>query len=844
MPPIVLNDWAAHDLGVPRRRSADARVLRLGGAGPLGRTRSDFRVAAVVPIAGPPPIATLAPVYPGITESATLARLGSAVSARSAPRPPDRRGLLEASTARHRRRSSRSRRARRCGARGTAIEPRCELRAAGDQSLAAARERFAARLRAALDPLRSGLAVQRRPGRRPRRLARRDRFRRILHLFQFLPRRVGAAACRAVLQARHRAARARSRAAARGRLHHEPRSARCSPRKGSSLTASAACSASAGAIGYACGDDGRPPLVVERRGRHHGADAARVGRLARRRRRRRRRRRDGVHLVDAAHALADLRAQPAGRARSTPEAVPARETARQDAAVGGRRVRRPRPGAASRRAPPVRRTGPGRSSAPAHSCSPPACVSSASTLGVRRGRPLGGHGWWPARPGSACATPAYRPARSVLVDGGDRGGDLHPDLGRCVPPRPRCRDHRPHSGTGGYALMVELVAAARARSEQPRRARGAGADGVRQTRAIEPFRVLPGDDASCLNLYEPRQSDDSRRARGVSSRPAASRFRALVPAKRRGARESVAAARPPDADEDQMPVVPVIADANSMTYVLHKALGDDIVIDRGGRRVRLRFVAALGDSVLQSELVMSEANFLRLFPDQEGYQLLLVETPAADVRRVKEALDEGHARLRRRCGADRRRGWPSFTASRTPTLDVPDARRPGPAARDDRSGRRPAAQRARAAQRAGAARRGRVSPGQLFAIVLAENVLLLSARAGDRRRLRRRRGRAGARRARRAADQRGGWMLLAGVFVTGLISSAIATRAALRTPCWPRCGRSSVSSDSLPLRYRPAEADATCVSQKTGMVPSSQGGLALDVSRMSADRHRELGDCS
>ena len=29
--------------------------------------------------------------------------------------------------------------------------------------------------------------------------------------------------------------------------------------------------------------------------------------------------------------------------------------------------------------------------------------------------------------------------------------------------------------------------------------------------------------------------------------------------------------------------MPVIADANSMTYVLHKALGDDIVIDRGGR---------------------------------------------------------------------------------------------------------------------------------------------------------------------------------------------------------------------------------------------------------------------
>ena len=33
--------------------------------------------------------------------------------------------------------------------------------------------------------------------------------------------------------------------------------------------------------------------------------------------------------------------------------------------------------------------------------------------------------------------------------------------------------------------------------------------------------------------------------------------------------------------------MPVIADANSMTYVLHKALGDDIVIEQDGRPVRL-----------------------------------------------------------------------------------------------------------------------------------------------------------------------------------------------------------------------------------------------------------------
>ena len=62
------------------------------------------------------------------------------------------------------------------------------------------------------------------------------------------------------------------------------------------------------------------------------------------------------------------------------------------------------------------------------------------------------------------------------------------------------------------------------------------------------------------------------------------------------------------------PIVPVIADANSLTYVLHKGLGDEITIEQNGRPIRLRVVAALADSVLQGELVMSDAHFKSLFP--------------------------------------------------------------------------------------------------------------------------------------------------------------------------------------------------------------------------------------
>ena len=77
--------------------------------------------------------------------------------------------------------------------------------------------------------------------------------------------------------------------------------------------------------------------------------------------------------------------------------------------------------------------------------------------------------------------------------------------------------------------------------------------------------------------------------------------------------------------------MPVIADANSMNYVLHLKLGEDLILPSGkdGQPVRLRLVAALADSIFQSELVMAEKNFLRHFAD-EGYRFFLIETPGAD----------------------------------------------------------------------------------------------------------------------------------------------------------------------------------------------------------------------
>jgi putative ABC transport system permease protein len=232
----------------------------------------------------------------------------------------------------------------------------------------------------------------------------------------------------------------------------------------------------------------------------------------------------------------------------------------------------------------------------------------------------------------------YRPGRSVLsmavvasatfilisVDAFRRSGDASPtDI---------------HSGTGGYALIVETTVPIAQDPNGPDGRELLGLPAASDV-SVTPFRLLPGDDASCLNLYEPRQPRilgvpatfiDEGRFVFQSSLDRTDEERAnpwLLLRRRIG-------------DDSASEAIPVIADANSMTYVLHKQLGDDIVINRNGRLITLRLVAALRDSVLQGELMMSDADFLRVFPDREGYSVLLVSAPPARSDDIATALED------------------------------------------------------------------------------------------------------------------------------------------------------------------------------------------------------------
>ena len=180
------------------------------------------------------------------------------------------------------------------------------------------------------------------------------------------------------------------------------------------------------------------------------------------------------------------------------------------------------------------------------------------------------------------------------------------------------------SGTGGYALIAtsELPLVHNPNDAAGREALIVSAPEFEQA-TFTRFRVRPGDDASCLNLYRPtsptivaperRFIDDARFTFSASL--------AATDAER--ANPWLLLRRPVDDGP-----VPVVADATSLQYVLHAKVGDVFSMDVGaGRPLELQFVGAIRDSILQGELIMSEENFVRFFPVQQGYRFFLIEAP-------------------------------------------------------------------------------------------------------------------------------------------------------------------------------------------------------------------------
>ncbi len=137
--------------------------------------------------------------------------------------------------------------------------------------------------------------------------------------------------------------------------------------------------------------------------------------------------------------------------------------------------------------------------------------------------------------------------------------------------------------------------------------------------AIAGLSEVAGDDASCRNLYLPRRP----RLLGMPPRLAAARL-TLASGHGSAAEIFARAVRRGDAAG----VVPAIGDEQSVRWVLHKDVGDEVsVASESGAPLRLRIAGLLAGSPLQDALLIPEAARQRYFPRHGGRAFFLVRTP-------------------------------------------------------------------------------------------------------------------------------------------------------------------------------------------------------------------------
>ncbi len=198
------------------------------------------------------------------------------------------------------------------------------------------------------------------------------------------------------------------------------------------------------------------------------------------------------------------------------------------------------------------------------------------------------------------------------------------------------------AGTGGFALFGQaaLPVSHDLNTEQGRDFFGLNPrtlEGV----SFVPFRVREGDEASCLNLNKAQNP----RVVGVNPALLAERqaftFAALADQSDPSDPSSPWLALHRDASfaEDE---VPCIGDFNSLMWALQKQVGDTLeMTDELGRPFKLRIVGAVKNSILQGNLVIDEAEFLKRFPGEAGYRMFLIDTPADRGAEVSAALSRG-----------------------------------------------------------------------------------------------------------------------------------------------------------------------------------------------------------
>lgn len=186
---------------------------------------------------------------------------------------------------------------------------------------------------------------------------------------------------------------------------------------------------------------------------------------------------------------------------------------------------------------------------------------------------------------------------------------------------------RRDSGNGGYTLVAETnqpilydlnTTSGRTKAGVNLRA-NAEHEALLQKARFTALRMKPGENASCLNLYQTQLPT----LLGVPQ--------AVIDELSKEQRFKFADTRSSHPWElltaiEQGGAIPVLGDMNTLQYSLHKGIGSTIDIEDETRNKQSLVVRGMLDSsVFQGVLLMSEENLLRLYPDTPGYRYFLIE---------------------------------------------------------------------------------------------------------------------------------------------------------------------------------------------------------------------------
>ncbi len=200
---------------------------------------------------------------------------------------------------------------------------------------------------------------------------------------------------------------------------------------------------------------------------------------------------------------------------------------------------------------------------------------------------------------------------------------------------------RRDSGNGGYTLVAETNQPVLYDLNTPSGRTKAGVnlrsnvenEALLQQTHVTAFRMKPGENASCLNLYQTQlptilgvpQAVIEKLSKDQRFKFADTRMSdpwALLSAKESGGE------------------IPVLGDMNTLQYSLHKGIRSTIEVEDSNRRKQALMVRGMLDgSVFQGVLLMSEENLLRLFPDTSGYRYFLIEVDPAVASQVTTLLE-------------------------------------------------------------------------------------------------------------------------------------------------------------------------------------------------------------